>query len=48
VGTVIASAVVPTLIANTWFLPRHLLPHKHPSEKQPQPAQSPEVIMKEA
>ena len=26
VGTVIASAVVPTMIANSFFLPRHLLP----------------------
>src|SRR5580698_3368772 len=26
VGTVIASAVIPTMIANTFFLPRHLLP----------------------
>lgn len=26
VAAVIASAVVPTLIANAWFLPRHLLP----------------------
>jgi Kef-type K+ transport system membrane component KefB len=35
VGAVIASAVLPTLIANTFFLPRHLLPKKlaegHPS-----------------
>jgi Kef-type K+ transport system membrane component KefB len=30
VGTVIASAVVPTIIANTFFLPRHLLPKKDP------------------
>ncbi len=30
VGTVIASAVIPTLIANAFFLPRHLLPHTHP------------------
>jgi glutathione-regulated potassium-efflux system ancillary protein KefC len=28
VGTVIASAVVPTIVANTFFLPRHLLPKK--------------------
>jgi Kef-type K+ transport system membrane component KefB len=27
VGTVIASAVIPTMIANGFFLPRHLLPH---------------------
>ena len=26
VGTVIASAVIPTMIANSFFLPRHLLP----------------------
>src|SRR5258708_33714804 len=26
VAAVIASAVVPTLIANIWFLPHHLLP----------------------
>ena len=30
VGTVIASAVIPTMIANALFLPRHLLPHTHP------------------
>jgi len=30
VGTVIASAVIPTMIANGFFLPRHLLPHAHP------------------
>jgi Kef-type K+ transport system membrane component KefB len=29
VGTVIASAVIPTMIANAFFLPRHLLPHAH-------------------
>src|SRR5208283_1479785 len=28
-GTVIASAVIPTMIANAFFLPRHLLPHAH-------------------
>jgi hypothetical protein len=28
VATVIASAVIPTAIANAWFLPRHLLPKK--------------------
>ena len=26
VATVIGSAVVPTMFANAWFLPRHLLP----------------------
>ena len=34
VGAVIASAVLPTLIANTFFLPSHLLPHKA-AEGQP-------------
>jgi len=32
VATVIASAVIPTAIANAWFLPKHLLPR---AEKQP-------------
>jgi Kef-type K+ transport system membrane component KefB len=32
VAAVIASAVVPTLIANAWFLPRHLLPKVEASE----------------
>jgi Kef-type K+ transport system membrane component KefB len=41
VGTVIASAVIPTIIANAFFLPRHLLPHTHPQaiETAAQPAQ---------
>jgi len=26
VATVIGSAVVPTMFANAWFMPRHLLP----------------------
>jgi len=30
VGAIIASAVLPTLIANTYFLPKHLLPGKAP------------------
>jgi glutathione-regulated potassium-efflux system ancillary protein KefC len=34
VGTVIASAVIPTMIANAFFLPRHLLPRAHPSPVQ--------------
>ena len=29
VAAVVASAVVPTLIANAWFMPRHLLPREH-------------------
>jgi hypothetical protein len=30
VATVIASAVIPTVIANAFFLPRHLLPKEEP------------------
>jgi Kef-type K+ transport system membrane component KefB len=32
VAAVIASAVVPTLIANAWFMPRHLLPVERAEE----------------
>jgi Kef-type K+ transport system membrane component KefB len=41
VGTVIASAVIPTMIANAFFLPRHLLPQSLPQAFKPveQPAQ---------
>lgn len=30
VGNAIASAVLPTIVANTFFLPTHLLPKKGP------------------
>jgi glutathione-regulated potassium-efflux system ancillary protein KefC len=47
VGTVIASAVVPTIAANTFFLPRHLLPKNRDESKtgrpMPQPAE-PEAV----
>jgi hypothetical protein len=43
VGTVIASAVVPTIVANTFFLPRHLLPKKHQEKPLQQPAE-PEAV----
>jgi len=33
VATVIASAVVPTGIANAWFMPRHLLPTTEPASR---------------
>jgi len=36
VAAVIASAVVPTLIANAWFMPRHLLPPQQPTAR-PEP-----------
>jgi Kef-type K+ transport system membrane component KefB len=39
VGTVIASAVIPTMIANSFFLPRHLLPHALTSKKSEQTVQ---------
>jgi Kef-type K+ transport system membrane component KefB len=39
VGTVIASAVIPTMIANSFFLPRHLLPHALPSKQSDQTVQ---------
>jgi Kef-type K+ transport system membrane component KefB len=48
VSAVIASAVIPTLIANTWFLPKHLLPHKHPSEKSPLPVLGPAAMEEKA
>lgn len=35
VATVIGSAVVPTIIANAFFMPRHLLPHHPPDIPQP-------------
>jgi Kef-type K+ transport system membrane component KefB len=37
VATVIASAVVPTLIATVAFLPRHLVPRTPPAAEVPQP-----------
>jgi glutathione-regulated potassium-efflux system ancillary protein KefC len=36
VATVIGSAVVPTIIANALFLPRHLLPKREPEPEQQQ------------
>jgi Kef-type K+ transport system membrane component KefB len=39
VAAVIGSAVIPTLIANAWFLPRHLLPK--PSEGEAKAASEP-------
>jgi len=41
VGTVIASAVVPTMIANRFFLPRHLLPHASAGTQSEQAIQRP-------
>src|SRR6202167_5780069 len=41
VGTVIASAVIPTMIANSFFLPRHLLPPTQPCKKAEQEVMRP-------
>ena len=41
VGTVIGSAVIPTMIANTFFLPRHLLTHGPAGDALRQVAQRP-------
>jgi Kef-type K+ transport system membrane component KefB len=42
IAAVVASAVVPTLIANAFFLPRHLLRRSAPAETTP-PAPVPET-----
>ncbi|MGD0902220.1 MAG: cation:proton antiporter [Terracidiphilus sp.] len=47
VGTVIASAVIPTMIANSFFLPRHLLPHALAGRK-PEPAVKRQAAAEEA
>ncbi len=39
VGTVIASAVLPTMAANSFFLPRHLLPKEEKGSLAAEPAQ---------
>jgi hypothetical protein len=39
VGAIIASAVLPTLVANTFFLPKHLLPRKADHAKPKAPVQ---------
>ena len=36
IAAVVASAVVPTLIANAFFMPRHLLPQAEPPRAQPE------------
>lgn len=37
IAAVIGSAIVPTLIANAFFLPRHLLPREMPRDRPPMP-----------
>ncbi len=44
VATVIGSAVIPTLIANTFFMPRHLLPEA----AQPEPAAGSQTVVTNA
>jgi Kef-type K+ transport system membrane component KefB len=39
VAAVIGSAVIPTMVANTFFLPRHLLPHPPATRLSEQAAQ---------
>jgi glutathione-regulated potassium-efflux system ancillary protein KefC len=41
VAAVIGSAVIPTMIANAWFMPRHLLPAPEGVAAQPSDAPSP-------
>jgi Kef-type K+ transport system membrane component KefB len=43
VATVIGSAVIPTVIANAFFMPRHLLPKAEKTKKQA-PARASEVL----
>jgi Kef-type K+ transport system membrane component KefB len=44
VATVIGSAVIPTMIANAWFMPRHLLIRKqHKDAAVVQPVSSTQV-----
>jgi hypothetical protein len=37
VATVIASAVIPTVIANAFYLPHHLLPDQEPEANSEEP-----------
>jgi glutathione-regulated potassium-efflux system ancillary protein KefC len=41
VATVIASAVIPTVIANAFYLPRHLIPRRQPEQREMAAAQVP-------
>lgn len=41
VATVIGSAVIPTVIANAFYLPRHLIPRSEPHEPRDVMAQLP-------
>jgi glutathione-regulated potassium-efflux system ancillary protein KefC len=39
VASIIGTAIIPTLIANTFFLPRHLLPPPEPELAPLRPAE---------
>jgi len=41
VATVIGSAVIPTVIANAFYLPRHLIPRPEPHKPRDAMAQLP-------
>src|SRR5215813_5295810 len=43
VAAVIASAVIPTILANAFYLPRHLLPEPGPETKPTTDAQAPQL-----
>jgi Kef-type K+ transport system membrane component KefB len=45
VAGVVASAVVPTLIANAFFLPRHLLPREEAEQQEPAPTGHPRATV---
>jgi Kef-type K+ transport system membrane component KefB len=42
VATVIGSAVIPTMLANAWFLPGHLLPKDQGGSRELKPELEPE------
>jgi hypothetical protein len=44
VATVIASAVIPTVIANAFYLPRHLLPSSRSEETQIEKSERPGAL----
>jgi len=45
---VIGSAVIPTLIANAFYLPHHLLPTSHPDEAEASPRPAPSLAPDQA
>jgi hypothetical protein len=45
VATVIASAVIPTVIANAFYLPRHLLPSSNSEETDIKTSEHPGALV---